>query len=79
MANIEDSTSYNRILVVENGKPVRYRNIHHYDIPSLVMNYLTDGWYCRNNDCNLFRSTHDRADYRDRYMRLMAHAVDAVE
>lgn len=79
MGNIEDSTSYNRILIVENGKPVRYRNIHHYDIPSLVMNYLTDGWYCRNNACNLFRITRDRADYHDRYMRLMAHAVDAAE
>lgn len=79
MGNIDDSTSYNRILVIENGKPVRYRNIHHYDVPTLVMNYLTDGWYCKNNECNLYRSTRNRADYYDRYMRLMAHAVDAQE
>lgn len=74
--NIADSTSYNRILVFENGKPVRYRNLHHFDVPSLVFNYLTDGWYCKNHDCNLYRTTKDRSDYYERYMRLMAHAVD---
>ena len=79
MGNIEDSTSYNRILIVENGKPVRYRNLHHYDVPSIVFNYLTDGWYCKNNECNLFRTTRNRADYYEHYMRLMAHAVDTEQ
>lgn len=79
MGNVEDSTSYNRILIVENGKAVKYRNIHHYDIPSLVLNYLTDGWYCKNNECNLFRTMRERPDYYERYMRLMAHAVDDEE
>lgn len=74
--NIADSTSYNRILVLENGKPVRYRNLHHFDVPSLVFNYLTNGWYCKNNDCNLYRTTRERSGYYERYMRLMAHAVD---
>lgn len=74
--NIADSTAYNRILVLENGKPVRYRNLHHYDVPSIVFNYLSGGWYCKNQACNLFRTTRDRADYYESYMRLMAHAVD---
>jgi phosphoglycerol transferase MdoB-like AlkP superfamily enzyme len=74
--NIAESTAYNRILVLENGKPVRYRNLHHYDVPSIVFNYLSGGWYCKNQACNLFRATRERADYYERYMRLMAHAVD---
>jgi phosphoglycerol transferase MdoB-like AlkP superfamily enzyme len=74
--DIADSTAYNRILVLENGKPVRYRNLHHYDVPSIVYNYLSGGWYCKNQACNLFRETRERADYYESYMRLMAHAVD---
>ncbi|MGB7989677.1 MAG: sulfatase-like hydrolase/transferase [Candidatus Methylophosphatis roskildensis] len=76
LANIEDSTFYNRILVVEDGKPRRYRNLHHFDVPSIVFNYLTDGWYCKNYECNLLRTTRERAGYYERYMRLMAHAVE---
>lgn len=74
--NIDDSTSYNRIAIIENGVAKKYRTIHHYDIPSLVYNYLTDGWYCQQNACNLFQETHPRRDYFERYMRVMAHAVD---
>lgn len=74
--NKRDSTLYNRIAVIEDGKVVHYRTIHHYDIPSMIYNYLTDGRFCTVNECNLFRTVHDRADYYDSYMRLMAHAVD---
>ena len=31
----------NRILVVENGKVVRHKTIHHYQVPSLIYDYLT--------------------------------------
>ena len=45
-------------------------------VPSALLKYLSGGWYCKNQACNLFRTTRDRADYYESYMRLMAHAVD---
>jgi phosphoglycerol transferase MdoB-like AlkP superfamily enzyme len=68
--NIEDSKHLNRILVVENGKVVRHNTIHHYDIPSLIYDYLTDQTFCAKNDCVLSSSEREA-----KYMFLMAHAV----
>jgi phosphoglycerol transferase MdoB-like AlkP superfamily enzyme len=68
--NIEDSTHLNRILVVEDGVVVRHKTIHHYDIPSLIYDYLTSQSFCASNDCVLSSSEREA-----RYMFLMAHAV----
>lgn len=39
----EGSRYINRILIIDRGKPRLYKTIHHYDIPSLILNTLTDG------------------------------------
>jgi Sulfatase len=74
--NAEGSTFMNRILIIENGKAIKYPTLHHYDIPSLIYNYLTDGKYCADNPCNLASTVRSREDYTNAYMRLMAHVVD---
>jgi len=68
--NIEDSTHLNRILVVENGVVVRHKTINHYDVSSLIYDYLTSQGFCTKNDCVLSASVRE-----DKYMWLMAHAV----
>ena len=68
--NIPDSTHLNRILVVENGQVVRHKTIHHYEVPSLIYDYLTGGAFCREAHCDL-----SDAEREQRYMSLMAHAV----
>jgi phosphoglycerol transferase MdoB-like AlkP superfamily enzyme len=73
--NRDGSLFLNRLLVVENGKIVRHPTIHHYDVPSLICDYLTSGSFCMQNDCTLSGTGRDRASYEHRYMRLMAHAV----
>jgi hypothetical protein len=74
--NMPESTFTNRIIIVQDGKPVKYRTIHHYDIPSLVYNYLSDGWYCRTHTCNLKREERGKEAYREDYMRLISHAAN---
>lgn len=74
--NMPESTFTNRIIIVQDGKPVKYRTIHHYDIPSLVYNYLSDGWYCRTHTCNLKREERKKEAYREDYMRLISHAAN---
>jgi hypothetical protein len=68
--NINDSTHMNRILIVKNGKVVRHKTIHHYDVPALIYDYLTGNSFCAKNNCEL--SDKER---EEKYMSLMAHAV----
>lgn len=77
--NIEESIHYNRILIIENGKAVKYNTMHHYDIPKVVLNYLTKGRYCKENSCNFTAqnlATRDNQPLFDAYMTIMAHATE---
>lgn len=77
MDNRKGSTYLNRIMILENGTVTHYATIHHYDIPKLVMNYLTDGEFCRGTTCGFTENQllSDRQDMHDAYRRLMAHAI----
>jgi phosphoglycerol transferase MdoB-like AlkP superfamily enzyme len=73
----ENAMYYNRIAVVENGKVVRYSPIHHYELPDIVLNYLTGGNHCRQQNCaHLGQPTASREERLDAYMALMAHASE---
>lgn len=74
----EDAIHVNRIFFVENGKPVKYSTIHHYDVPQIVLNYVTKGKYCGTHACNFaVNNTPIAKDaYRDEYMTIMAQAMD---
>lgn len=75
LGDIPDNIHHTRLLVVVDGKPVTFPVLHHYDIPALVYDYLTDGWYCRAHPCNLAGEVVPREAYRPEYLRLMAHAA----
>ena len=79
LSNIENSIHYNRILIIENGKAVKYNTMHHYDIPKVVLNYLTKGRYCKENACNFTAqnlANRDNKPLFDAYMTIMAHATE---
>jgi phosphoglycerol transferase MdoB-like AlkP superfamily enzyme len=75
--NREDSIHLNRILVVEDGKVKKYATIHHFDVPKMILNYLTKGEYCREKSCGYVQNKllDDREEMHDQYLRLMAHAI----
>ncbi|MEK6202074.1 MAG: LTA synthase family protein [Desulfobulbaceae bacterium] len=78
MKNIADSIYYNRIVIIENGKTMQYNTMRHYDVPKVIANYLTDGVYCRSNECNFVEKTlasRASAESQDDYMTIMAHAT----
>ena len=76
--NREDSIHMNRVLIIENGVVRKYTTIHHYDVPKLVLNYISHGDYCRENSCGFAenRFNDDRLAMHDKYMSLMAHATE---
>jgi len=71
--NIDDSIHLNRILVMEDSKVVRHKTIHHYNIPSLVYDYLTSRRYCAQNKCDL--SSDER---ENQYKLLISRAVSPM-
>ena len=76
--NSKDSMKMNRIMIVEAGKAKQYAAIHHYDIPALVYNFLSNGQYCQVNTCGFMenRLLDDRKQRHDDYMLIMAHASE---
>jgi phosphoglycerol transferase MdoB-like AlkP superfamily enzyme len=78
MDNIEGSYYYNRLLIIENGQPVVYQYMRHFDIPDMMLDYITGREHCRIQSCNHLADTpaQDRKSYLDRYYRLMAHASE---
>ncbi len=76
--NKDDSIHMNRILIVEDGKAKKYATIHHYDVPAMVLNYLSKGAYCKERRCGFAENKllDDRMGRHDDYMRVMAHATE---
>lgn len=77
--NKKDSLYLNRLIVVENGHVTTLPTLHHYDIPQVVLNYLSAGLYCQENSCNFTKESDQQDDrhlFHDKYLRLMAHAIE---
>lgn len=76
--NRKDGVHYNRILVIDRGKAKKYATVHHYDVPAMILDALTDGAYCRERVCGfaINQFVDDRMSRHDDYMRLMAHASE---
>ncbi len=63
------------LLVIEAGEVRQYPLLHHYDIPDLIQNYLTQGKHCQQQPCNLEHEQKPKAAYEADYKRFMAHAL----
>ncbi len=71
--NIDDCTHLNRIVVVEDGNVVRHKTIHHYNIPPLIYDYLTNQRYCEQSKCDL-----SSAERENKYRLLISRAVSPM-
>lgn len=75
---IEQAYYHNRLAIIDKGQPRVWPLIHHYDIPALVMNALTEGAYCQAHGCS-FSGDNEKSSEQDRrnaYLLLMAHASE---
>ena len=83
LGGVKDAIHKNRIFFIENGKAVQYSTIHHFDIPRIVLNYVTKGNYCQEHACD-FKSDEEpaidkTAEHRDEYMSIMAQAMGGCD
>lgn len=75
---VEKAYYHNRLAIIDRGKPMVLPLIHHYEIPALVLNTLSDGAYCQAQGCS-FVGNDDIASEDERlnaYLRLMANASE---
>ena len=83
LGGVNDAIHLNRIFIVENGRAVQYSTIHHFDIPKIVLNYVTKGKYCQEHTCD-FKSADEpviakTVEQHDEYMSIMAQAMGGCE
>jgi phosphoglycerol transferase MdoB-like AlkP superfamily enzyme len=80
---VKDAIHMNRIFIIENSRAVQYSTIHHFDIPRIVLNYVTKGKYCQEHTCdfkaNDGAAIDTTAGYHDEYMSIMAQAMGGCE
>jgi phosphoglycerol transferase MdoB-like AlkP superfamily enzyme len=77
MGDIEHAIFYNPIVIIENGKVRKYPTLHHYDLSGVILNYLSDGHYCKQQYCgHLSDQPRSREALLPDYLRLMAHASE---
>lgn len=78
--NNEPGSFYlNRLIVVKNGSVTAFPTIHHFDIPKVVLNYLSYGRYCEKFSCSFTENngtTENPQQLHEQYLRLMSHAIE---
>ncbi|WP_432823952.1 hypothetical protein, partial [Trichloromonas sp.] len=77
LGGVDEDIHLNRIFFIENGKVVQYKTIHHYDLPKIVLNYVTRGQYCQSGNCSESKGTTEKSTtaFREEYMTIMARAM----
>ncbi len=67
----------NRVFFFENGRVVRRDPIHHYDIPDVILDYITGGGHCDRHACSFRPPSRKVAEEDDgeAYMTIMAHSM----
>ena len=76
-AGYQNFDRVNRVFFFEAGRAVHYETIHHYDIPDLILNYITQGTHCKHHACNFKTSKEPvvKKDHEEAYMTIMANAM----
>ena len=77
LAGVEGDIHLNRIYFIENGKVTHHRTINHYDVPRIVLDYVTRGEYCQDGDCDFTpeENPEEKTVYWEEYMTIMARAM----
>ena len=78
MDGAKDAYYHNRLAIINRGQPKVWPLIHHYDIPAMILNYLSKGVYCQIEGCS-FTGNGNIVSEEERlnaYLVLMAHASE---
>ncbi|OQX11432.1 MAG: hypothetical protein BWK76_19150 [Desulfobulbaceae bacterium A2] len=68
----------NQVFFIENGRTVQHGTIRHFDIPRIVLDYVTEGRFCRDHACGFAtrQGGPGTEGYLDEYMVVMSQAMN---
>jgi hypothetical protein len=72
LKNIPNSTHYTPFIVIKNGEVVKYDNFYHFSIYRLILDYLTDGSYCKEYNCK--SNADNKSIYYNDYLTILGLA-----
>ncbi|MDT0582632.1 sulfatase-like hydrolase/transferase [Brumicola blandensis] len=58
------------LFIFKNGKPTNVGKISHYELPNLILDFLTEGHYCAVNNC-----IKNKEQLAVDYKKVLAHAI----
>jgi phosphoglycerol transferase MdoB-like AlkP superfamily enzyme len=70
--NVPRSKFHNQLIIVRNGQFVKYEKMQHFNIYRVVLDYLSDGAYCREQVCDF--DSPDSGRFEDDYMTILGLA-----
>ncbi len=75
LGGIDNAWRHNRIAIIDRGEVITPPLLHHYDLPSLILDRLSDGNYCQQVHCGFVEGATPEA-LEAAYLSLMAHASE---
>lgn len=67
---------FSNYLFVKNASDIiRYKDVNLYSLKDIILNLLSDGWYCKNNACIIDFKNDDRFSRENDYYKIMAPAM----
>jgi hypothetical protein len=73
---LKKSVFHNFIVIMDRGKYIKFKKpFPLYALPDIILNQLTDGWYCKNNSCKIESNPNYREQYLNEYYAIMANAM----
>jgi hypothetical protein len=70
--NTDDSVYYTPLLVIHNSSVKKYDNVYHFNIYRLILDYLIDGYYCKQYNCEVFAD--NKAIFYNDYLTILGLA-----
>ena len=62
---------YNRMIVIDGNKVIKYDLVHHFNVPEIIFNLLTEGYYCKINKCHIDGKPYKKEDYLNKYLTIV--------
>jgi len=73
---LQSDVFHNFIVIMDRGRYIKFKKpFPLYALPDIILNRLTDGWYCKNHTCKININIGDREKYLNEYYKIMANGM----
>ena len=67
---------HNFIVIMDRGKYIQFKKpFPLYALPDIILDRLTNNWYCKNHQCKIDTEVKDKERYLYKYYEIMANAM----